>query len=167
MKALDRSELKELLLKCWMTHDASWFYNCLQELGIEPTNRINKAAIRSLAAIELPRITRALAIELDEPPTFEQLKQVIDGALSVVKGDFMDFDYSFPLENILEWRMNKCFAYEGMKKLGIDDRYECGILYRVCCWIEGLGAEYEIESPFSGCLMHEKGFCSSRLRFKL
>jgi len=28
---LEKKELKELLNKNWMTHDAMWFYNCLQE----------------------------------------------------------------------------------------------------------------------------------------
>lgn len=32
---LQKNELKELLNKGWMTHDAMWFYNCLQEFGIE------------------------------------------------------------------------------------------------------------------------------------
>ena len=34
---LEKNELKELLNKNWMTHDAMWFYNCLQECGIEKT----------------------------------------------------------------------------------------------------------------------------------
>jgi len=56
MKTLDEIgiyELKDLLIKNWMTHDGMWFYHCLQELGIEQTNRLNKAAIKSLAEIEI------------------------------------------------------------------------------------------------------------------
>jgi hypothetical protein len=55
MKTLKKSELKEILIKNWMTHDAMWLYHCLQECGIERTNKINKAAIRSMAAIEIRR----------------------------------------------------------------------------------------------------------------
>ncbi len=36
MKELDKKEMKELLVKCWMTHDGLWFYHSLQECGIEP-----------------------------------------------------------------------------------------------------------------------------------
>ena len=32
---LDKNQLKEILVKCWMTHDGAWFYNCYNELGIE------------------------------------------------------------------------------------------------------------------------------------
>ena len=35
------------------------FYNCLKECGIEQTNKINKAAIRDMSAIEIKRIKKA------------------------------------------------------------------------------------------------------------
>ena len=166
MRKLDQSELKELLLKCWMTHDGSWFYHCLQEFGIYTANRLNKAAIKTLAEIELPRITKAREIEIGGTPTPAILRQALKGAFSVVKGEFMDFDYYFPSENVMEWKVNKCFAYEGMKRLGISDGYECGLLYRVGAWIDILGVDYEIATPVQGCMMNEKGFCSNSIIFK-
>lgn len=166
MRTLDRGELKELLLKCWMTHDGAWFYHCLQEFGIEATNRLNKAAIKSLAEIEIPRITKSLEIETGGAPTPEILRQVLAGAFSVVKGDFMDFDYHFPSDDAMEWKVNNCFAFEGMKRLGVSDGYQCGLLYRVGCWIEILGIDYELDTPIIGCMMHEKGFCANSIRFK-
>jgi Family of unknown function (DUF6125) len=164
---LRQDELQELLLKCWMTHDGAWFYHCVQELGIEAANRLNKAAIGTLAQVELPRVTRALAIGIGEPMDFESLKQVIDGMFSMVKGDFMDFAYGFPGENTMDWRMQRCFAYEGMKRMGVSDRYQCGLVYRVGAWVETLGVAYEIDPPINGCMMHERGYCSARFRFRL
>jgi len=159
-------ELRELLLKCWMTHDGAWFYHCVQEFGIEATNRLNKAAIRTLAQVELPRVTRTLALSTEAPVDFERLKQVIDGMFSVVKGDFMDFAYGFPEQDIMDWRMQRCFAYEGMKRMGVSDRYQCGLVYRVGAWVETLGVAYEIDPPMNGCMMHEKGYCSARFKFR-
>ena len=166
MRGLDRTELQELLLKCWMSHDGAWFCHCLQEFGIEAANRLNKAALRSLSQAEIPRITKALGIEIGQAPTFESLKQTIDGAFSIVKGDFMGAEYSFPADNVMSWTTNRCFAYEGMKRMGVIDRYECGLLYRVGCWIEVLGVAYEIDPPISGCLINEQGFCAGSVRFK-
>jgi len=37
---LEKDELKELLIKCWMSHDGMWFYHCLQKFGIEQANEI-------------------------------------------------------------------------------------------------------------------------------
>jgi hypothetical protein len=39
-----------------------WFYHTYQELGIEKANKLNKAAIRSLAPIEIKRVKMALGI---------------------------------------------------------------------------------------------------------
>jgi hypothetical protein len=52
MKTLEKDELKEILIKNWMTHDAMWFYHCLQECGINKTNKINKAAVRAMGIID-------------------------------------------------------------------------------------------------------------------
>ncbi len=166
MEILQTDELQELLLKCWMTHDGAWFYHCTQEFGIEAANRLNKAAIGTLAEAELPRITRALGIRIDQPVDFELLKQVIDGIFSLVKGDFMDFEYDFPAECTMSWKMRRCFAFEGMKRKGMNGHYQCGLVYRVGAWVEILGVEYEIDPPVRGCLMHERGYCSASFRFK-
>jgi hypothetical protein len=62
MKSLDREELKQLLIKAWMNHDAMWFRHCVEVCGIEQTNRINKAAVRSMAAVEIRRLTKAFGV---------------------------------------------------------------------------------------------------------
>jgi hypothetical protein len=45
------------------------------------------------------------------------------------------------------------------------DRYECGVIYRLECWLEALGIPYSIDPPTAGCRMHEKGSCSGEFRF--
>lgn len=157
MKTLKKNELKEILIKNWMTHDAMWFYHCLQECGIEKTNKINKAAIRSMAAIEIKRIQKAVG--MDKVETFEDLKIITNAAFSILKGDFMDFTYSFPSENALHGEWKNCFAYNGMKQLGVLDRYQCGIMERVCGWFDGLGIKYSVSPQVESCMMHTDRKC--------
>ena len=99
MKSLNKKELKELLIKCWMTHDGMWFYHSLKECGIEKANKINKAAIKSMAKIEIKRIKKA--INLGKICIFKDLNDLIDKALEVFKADFMGFTYNFPKKNHL------------------------------------------------------------------
>ena len=70
--SLSINDLKEILNKNWMTHDAMWFYNCLQECGIEKTNKINKAAIHDMSAIEIKRIQKAVGV--GQLNTFDEFK---------------------------------------------------------------------------------------------
>jgi hypothetical protein len=44
--------------------------------------------------------------------------------------------------------------------IGAYEQYECGVLYRVFCWLDSLGLEYMVEPPAEGCLMRETGRCS-------
>src|SRR4030042_3423332 len=99
MKLLEKDELKELLVKGWMTHDAMWFYHSLQECGIEKTNKINKAAVSAMAAIEIKRIQKAAGVErLD---TFDEFKRFFDMTMEIATGKFMKYAYSSPAHNII------------------------------------------------------------------
>lgn len=160
---LDKIELKELLNKGWMTHDGMWFNNCLQELGIEKTNKINKAAIRGLGSIEIKRIQKALGT--DRIDTFEEFKRFFSLVMEIVSGKFMKYDFSFPEKNLIHAEWQSCFAYEGIKGLGVIDRYECGIMLRIETWFDTLGIKYEVDPKVTGCMMHTDGQCFRNYRF--
>ena len=37
----------------------------------------------------------------------------------------MKFEYTFPENNCMHWEMDNCFAFEGMKMIGVKQGYEC------------------------------------------
>jgi hypothetical protein len=162
---LSKMEIKELLIKNWMSHDGFWFYHCLQKLGIEQTSALNRAAIQSLATIEVPRIAKALGLNPEGIKTFEEFKDIFPKLFSVVKGDFMEFDYSFTSNNSMIWEMHRCFAYEGMKRMGVIDRYQCGVIYRILCWMAVLKLKVSVDPPVENCLRVERGRCSGEITF--
>jgi hypothetical protein len=164
---LDKKELKELLVKCWMTHDGSWFYNAVKELGIEGANKLNKSAIKNLSTFEIQRVKKALGLQNEKITTFDQLKHFIDDAFSVLKGDFMKFNYTFPQKNHIHWEMDMCFAFEGMKFIGVRKNYECGVIYRVCCWLDALGIAYEVEPEIDKCLLYTQDECMGCIKVHL
>jgi len=59
---IEKKDIRDLLGKGWLTHDGLWFYHTCQELGIERTNALNQAAIKSLAPIEIERAKRILGM---------------------------------------------------------------------------------------------------------
>jgi hypothetical protein len=160
---LEKDELKELLNKNWMTHDAMWFYNCLQEFGIEKTNKVNQAAVRAMSAIEIKRIQKAVG--MGQPATFAEFKDLFDMAMAIATGKFMKYSYTAPALNHIHAEWHECFAYEGMKAMGIADRYECAIMLRIDTWLDTLGIKFEVEPRISGCMMHTHGKCAWDYRF--
>ena len=164
MKSLHKAYLKELLIKNWMTHDAMWFYHCLEECGIERTNKINRAAVRSMAMIEIKRIKKRF--EIGEIDSFEQFKEFLEGVYGIVKADFMKFDYDFPSDFVCHVEMHECFAHDGIKKIGVIDKYQCGIFERFKGWFDGLGIEYRVTPHVDGCMMHTDSKCFRDFKLK-
>lgn len=163
---LNKRELKELLVKCWMTHDGAWFYNAVKAFGTENANKLNKGAIKNLSVLEMQRIRKALGMGKTKISTFEQLKKFIDDAFSILKGDFMKFEYTFPEKNRMHWEMDTCFAFEGMKMIGIKQGYECGVIYRVLCWLDALGVKYEMKPKINECLLYSQKKCVGDITVK-
>ena len=160
---MEKKELKELLIKCWMTHDGMWFYHCQQECGMEITNKINKAAIRSMSRIEINRIVNMFKI--GEIETFKDLQNLIKKTFELFKAEFMKFEYSFPSTNKMRFEMHKCFAYDGIKRIGVLDQYDCGIYDRIEGWFNSLNIKYKVTPEINGCLIHNTGECVRNYMF--
>ena len=162
LNEMTKEELIELENGCWMTHDGMWFYSCLDKLGIETTNMLNKSAIRGLASFEIERTKKAIGFEKDKLESFEDFKAYFVMAKTLFIPPFMNATMSFPRQNILHWSFEpgKCFAYKGMRRLGVIDKYECGVIFRIECWLDYFGIKYTMRPRIDKCLMHVTGECS-------
>ena len=163
LNKIGKREIRDLLGKGWLTHDGMWFYHTYQELGIEKANKLNKAAIRSLAPIEIKMVKKVLGKGGEKIGTFEELKDFMLEALEMILPNsvFEKFRFRASSKDLLqwEWESGECFAYKGMKQIGIIDGYRCGVMYRIECWLEALGIKYSIDPKIDKCMMHEKGAC--------
>jgi hypothetical protein len=165
VNTISQTETIDLLNKCWMTHDGMWFLHCLLEFGIEATNKINKSAIKSLSPIEINRIKNALGIDKNIE-NFDDFRLFFESVSQFMIPDFMNVSFSYPGENKMAWEFNqgKCFAYTGIKRMGAIDMYECGVLYRIKCWLEELGIKHRFKPEIGRCLMYHHGSCSGNIR---
>jgi len=68
-----KKELRELLTKGWMTHDAMWLMHSIKELGIETANKLNISTVRSMPMIEIKRLQKVLGYQDDNLFGFESL----------------------------------------------------------------------------------------------
>ena len=164
MRAVEGRELKEILIKNWMTHDAMWFYLTVQQFGLEKTNPINRAAVRSMAGVEMKRLRKAMGIERIE--TFDEFKEFFIVVMDTVIGEFMKPSFSFPEHNLVHGEWKTCFAYDGLTKYGMIDHYQCAIMERVEAWFEVLGIPFTVTPVVNGCMMHTDGRCYRDYRFE-
>lgn len=168
MERLDKGEVKELFSKGWLTHDAMWYGSAMQMLGPEQANRLNKAAARLMAQVEIKRVLKLMGKPKGYTvESFEELREIIDTAFTLVQTSFLTFDFSFPEKNLLRGSFAHCFAHDGVKRFGMIEHYDCGIVERVKGWMDGLGLPFEMTPDFDGCLMHRKGKCEIFFHFHL
>ena len=165
-RELQKEEIIDLLNRCWLTHDGMWFYHCLKNFGIEKANELNKAAIKSLAPMEIDRIRKALGME-KQIDNFQELKDFFIAVSNLFMPTFMNITISFPKESILHWKFEpgNCFAYKGIKRIGAINEYECGVIYRLACWFDSLGIKYNVTPRVRRCLILDSGVCQGDFGF--
>ncbi len=170
MDGIEKAALRDYLGKSWLTHDGMWFYNTALMAGIETANRLNKAAIKSMAPLEMQR-TRKLIGGLSAAPDFDEYLAFFRNALELVLPASVGarFALGSPSRNLLrwEWAKGECFAFTGIRTAGFIDGYECGVIYRIGCWLEALGVSFRITPEIGKCMMHEKGFCAGEIELLL
>ncbi len=170
MNVLDKVEktaIRDVLGKDWLTHDGMWFSNTYREFGIEKANELNKKAIRSLAPIEIGRMKQLLGVAGDHFETFDDLARFMAAGLELTlpHSVFKQLRLTPSAGNVLRWKWEdfQCFAYKGMKQNGVIDGYNCGVMYRIECWLEFLNVRYAMQPAITGCLMYEKGTCEGEI----
>ena len=168
LDGLQKRDIRNLLGKGWLTHDGLWFYHACRELGVERANGLNRAAIRSLAPIEVARAKKILGVAKERFDAFDDLMAFLQAVLDLTLPDSIsrNIHFSSPSKNSIQWNWEKgqCFAYKGIKQMGRIDTYQCGVMYRIECWLDALGIRYSIHPKITRCLMHETGTCEGQIR---
>ena len=168
LENIEKKDLRDLLGKGWPTHDGMWFYHTYEALGIEQANILNKAAIRSIAPIEINRVRKILGVGDDSIDSFETLRDFMFMAFELIlpASVYKKFRFGESPHNRLHWDWEKgqCFAFKGISKMGIIDQYRCGVMYRVECWLKALDITYSIDPRIDRCIMHSTGTCSGEIR---
>ena len=163
LKQLSKHALRDLLVTNWMTHDAMWFASSARLCGVERTNVVNRGAVKAMGEVEARRLQKALG--LGRIGSFDELRRFLDDAFELVRGPFMKFKLSYPEQNLMRWETEQCFAHDGVAKLGMIDRYECGVFDRLEAWLEAFGIEFQATPAIDGCFMHRNGRCVREYRF--
>ena len=122
---LSPSEQKELLIKCWMSHDAGWFMAVAAEYGVQATNRRNQIAAHEIGKVEARRIFHAL-----QPPPVKTIDDYLlfqEVFISLLGPNLMDYHLRKVSDHAYQVQVQCCFASENALRAGIADEYECGI----------------------------------------
>jgi len=170
LERLERGQVRDLVAKGWLTHDGMWFDEAARALGIAAANDLNRAAIRAMAPFEVARLAEALGVDPSSLRDAAAVARFVAAGVRLVTPESVSGHLRVtPGEGSLrwEWDSGECFAYKGMTRYGWVDGYRCGVIYRIECWLEGLGVRPRGEPVVEGCLMHATGRCAGGLALSL
>jgi hypothetical protein len=148
--ALSDEREKELIRKCWYTHDARWFMSVAQEFGLEAANRLNKRVCRALGEAEMRRLLKAVGVA--RPTTVQELVQVIETAFRIfAPSPLTELEIRVVDDRSYEASMKHCFIHANITKAGIGASYVCAAFDRVQGWHDALGVPLAEEPPALRC----------------
>ncbi len=148
--AISVAEREELLRKCWLTHDALWLYGVVERFGPEEANHLNKRVCRTIGQTEMRRLMRLAGVsEVRSREDHRRLLRLAEGLF--VPSTSFAYAHESLSDGSERWTVQRCFAHEGLTRMGLLDRIECGIWERVEGWLDAMGVSYEIRPPLGSC----------------
>lgn len=163
---VSREQIRDLLAKGWLTHDGMWFDQVARARGLAEANRLNRAAIRAMAPFEVSRLSEVLQWSPAAPADPDAIARFVAAGITLVTpasvaGHLRVWAAGGCLR--WEWDPGQCFACKGMQRFGYLDGYECGVIYRIECWLDALGVRALGEPVVGPCLMRADGECTGSL----
>jgi hypothetical protein len=149
LDSLTHEDREIILLRNWISHDGHWFRHVAEEFGPEAANMLNMRTCRSIGKTDWFCLVKALGIETVE--SLVQFLEVFEAAWQLYGPPHIDVDITIK-DNRITVQVKKCFAYEGVKSVGMEKIYDCGIFERIRSWIDAAGIEYELKPPIGKCL---------------
>jgi len=160
---ISKEQLRALLIKNWMTHDALWYGEVAAAFGMAQASPMNLRVCRKLGQIEFRRLMKTV----DKPPpeNMAEYRGWFDLGSEVFVPDFVSLQMEYPGNDRQVFHFLDCFAHRGMMKTGLLPDYECGIFERIEGWFDAMGLSYTRTPDLSRCLKLNGGPCDVTVQF--
>ncbi|MBW1708833.1 MAG: hypothetical protein JRG97_02910 [Deltaproteobacteria bacterium] len=163
LKKLSHEEIRGILIKNWMTHDALWFGEAAMRFGMAEASPMNLRVCRQLGRIEFRRLMKA--VNASNPKDFSEYMELFEMGREVFVPDFMEFQTEYPGDDSQVVHVLDCFAHKGMERAGLIADYECGIFERIEGWLDAMELKYTRTPDLSRCLKFKGEVCKVYVRF--
>jgi hypothetical protein len=160
---INRGQLKDILLRNWLTHDALWYGEVAAKFGMAEASPMNLRVCRKLGRIEFKRLMSV--VEAPLPKNFEAYRKLFELGREVFVPEFITMQIDYPGDSSQVFRVSECFAHLGMKRLGLLSEYECGIFERIEGWFDAMGLRYTRTPGLSRCLKYKQEECRVTVEF--
>lgn len=138
---LTAEQREKILKENWFSHDGRWFLKVAQELGFDVANRLNQIVIRSMGKTEAKRFLKES--NFGEVKKIEDLLYIFNEGCRLYYPKEHEYEFKIIDKNTILGIVTKCIAFDGVKKAGVTDFYQCGCMTRHGAWLEAFGLDGE------------------------
>ena len=160
---INPNQLKDLLLRNWLTHDALWYGEVAEKFGMAEASPMNLRVCRKLGRIEFKRLMNLAGAP--PPKNFETYRKLFELGSEVFVPDFITIHIDYPGSSTQVFQVSDCFAHQGMQKLGLLAEYECGIFERIEGWFDAMELRYTRTPDLTRCLKFKGEECRITVSF--
>lgn len=164
LRPLSGEARDRLLRQSWAANDGLWFYEVARASGIDEANRMNGRVVRSFARLEMARLLRAVGVLSVD--TMERYRQIFTLATDMFVKDIFAYEEEVG-ECSHTLKISRCFAYDGVKRAGMEREYRCGPGQRALGWLDAMRVTYTATPEAGLCQMAHTGQCSYRFELTL
>ena len=134
----------DILRKNWMSHDARSQMAIVQAFGWEKANKLNKKIIAEMGKVMMHRFVNALKIT--QVKNLQNLHDVCLAAMELYyPPPSMLYEFQKVSDSELLGIVKNCAVIEQVKRLGVENNYECGCFAMRSGWYKALGLDAEEE----------------------
>ncbi|MFW9771920.1 MAG: DUF6125 family protein [Candidatus Thorarchaeota archaeon] len=142
LDALTDQQKIDILRKNWMSHDARAQMAIVKEFGWEKGNKLNKSIIAEMGKVMMYRFINALKIS--EVKNLQTLHDVCLAAMEFYyPPPTMSYEFQKVSDNELLGIVKKCAVINQVKRIKMEDNYECGCFSMRSGWYKALGVDAE------------------------
>ena len=91
---LNPDQIRDILIKNWMTHDALWYAEVAHHFGMADASPMNLRVCRKLGHIECKRLMKQ--VDVSAPGNMTEFRELWELAERVFVPDFMTFTVDYP-----------------------------------------------------------------------
>ncbi|MEB2345733.1 MAG: DUF6125 family protein [Deltaproteobacteria bacterium] len=158
------AEQKEIVRRCWYSHDGHWFQSAAAELGMEMANQLNRRALRAQGASEARRLRKALGMR--EICGLDDFLRLFDALASVLVPPPTAVRLERPGDRSYAIHVDRCFVHESVVRAGNPESYQCAVFDRIAGWHDGAGLPLASEPPGLRCAKAMGGVCHRTLQLR-
>ncbi|MBY8982102.1 MAG: hypothetical protein KGD57_04075, partial [Candidatus Lokiarchaeota archaeon] len=123
----------DILRKNWLSHDARWQMAIVKKLGWEKGNKINKAIIKDMGKVMMQRLLNVIGVK-----KITNINDYIEICYTAMElyypSPSMKYTFKKISENEISGIIEKCIIYDQVKKMKVDNFYECGCFSMRAGW---------------------------------